>query len=472
MIDFTEGALNELSASHAVDLMRSGQVRAREYAAELLAVARDHANLNAFVTLDEEAVMSAAAEADAARAAGRPLGRLHGLPVPGKDSINVAGMPSGNGTRALRGFRPARDAAIVTRLRAEGAFVMGKTAMNELSCGWTGNDGIVGFVRNPHDTSRIAGGSSSGSAAAVSAGAAPLALGEDTIGSIRVPASCCGIVGFRPSVGRYPCEGVTPMMSGVDQVGTLARTVADISFFDDVLGPPDEGARTELDPEDLRIGVCPGDLGRSLAPDVARVQDEAVERLRRAGVTLVEIALPEALDAAEIALGIWGFEVVGAIDGFLRAQDAPVDFERLLLDARDEALWVFRSFALPPRRPSREAYAHLLSMRDRLRRTITDRLTADRVDALLFPVIPVAPTRIGDDAAVTLGGRELSLFSAMSRNVSLASCADMPSLALPAGTADSGVPIGLELAGLSGNDRRVLRIGHAIEHILTGNGAR
>ena len=168
-------------------------------------------------------------------ASGAPLGTLHGLPIPVKDSVNTKALPTSNGTRALKDFRPKEDAAILKPLFAQGAILMGKTNIHELSYGHTTNNLAFGPTRNPYDTSRVPGGSSGGSAAAVAAHMAPLAVAEDTFGSIRVPASFCGIAGLRPSVGRYPGAGVMPITPRWDTGGPLARTVADLILFDSVV---------------------------------------------------------------------------------------------------------------------------------------------------------------------------------------------------------------------------------------------
>jgi Asp-tRNA(Asn)/Glu-tRNA(Gln) amidotransferase A subunit family amidase len=169
--------------------------------------------------------LEAARAADKARAAGATLGMLHGLPIPVKDSVNTKDLPTSNGTRALRDFKAKDDAAVLKPLFAQGAILMGKTNLHELSYGWTSNNATFGPVRNPYDPEHVPGGSSGGSAAAVAARIAPLAIAEDTLGSIRVPASMCGLAGLRSTFGRYPDDGIMPLtVNKFDQVGPLARS--------------------------------------------------------------------------------------------------------------------------------------------------------------------------------------------------------------------------------------------------------
>ncbi|HEY0810931.1 MAG TPA: amidase family protein, partial [Longimicrobiales bacterium] len=193
-------ALTDLTAVGAVTAMRHGDIKAEDYAHALLDRANSLVSLNAFRALDRELVLEAARSADKRRGTGARLGALHGLPIPVKDSVNTKALPTTNGTPALRNFRPKEDAAILKPLFAQGAILMGKTSIHELSYGHTTNNLAFGPTRNPYDTSRVPGGSSGGSAAAVAARMAPLAVAEDTFGSIRVPASFCGIAGLRPTV--------------------------------------------------------------------------------------------------------------------------------------------------------------------------------------------------------------------------------------------------------------------------------
>jgi mandelamide amidase len=213
--------LTDLGAVEAVAAVRSGDVKAEDYARALLDRAAALQGLNAFRTLDPQMVLESARAADQKRASGAPLGSLHGLPIPVKDSANTKALPTSNGTRALKDFRPKEDAAILKPLFAQGAILMGKTNIHELSYGHTTNNLAFGPTRNPYDTSRVPGGSSGGSAAAVAAHMAPLTVAEDTFGSIRIPASFCGIVGLRPSVGRYPGAGLMPIAPRWDTAGPL-----------------------------------------------------------------------------------------------------------------------------------------------------------------------------------------------------------------------------------------------------------
>ena len=282
----TEGELIELTATAALRAIRRGDVKAEDYASALLARSEAGRSLNAFITLDPSLVLEAARAADRVRASGAPLPPLHGLPIPIKDSVNTRDLPTTGGTPALRNFHPREDAPLVRKLVEAGAIVMGKTNLHELSFGWTSNNLAFGAVRNPYDPTRIPGGSSGGTAAAVAARMAPLGVAEDTEGSIRVPAALCGICGFRPTTGRYPTTGVVPISPLFDQIGPHARAVEDLALFDRVAGG-DERPLPSLPLAGVRIGIGRGYFFDKLDPEVSRITEEALRKLRDAGVVLV-----------------------------------------------------------------------------------------------------------------------------------------------------------------------------------------
>ncbi len=275
--------LTELTAVDAVKAMSAGELTCEAYATALLKRCSEAASLNAFISLEPHRVLEAARDCDKQRASGNTW-RLFGLPIPVKDSVNTRSLPTTAGTPALRHFRPTEDAPIVRTLVDAGAILLGKTNLHELSYGWTSNNLAFGAVRNPYDATRIPGGSSGGTAAAIASGMAPLGVAEDTEGSIRVPAALCGIVGFRPTTRRYSTAGAVPISPLFDQVGPHARTVGDIALFDSVAtGDWSPLQRQTL--AGLRLGVGRSYWYTDLHPDVERVSNEVLRRLRAAGAT-------------------------------------------------------------------------------------------------------------------------------------------------------------------------------------------
>lgn len=468
----TPDELIALSAREAVTAMRNGRFTALAYSEALLARCAAGADLNAFITLDREAVLAQARAADARRAAGVVLGPLHGLPVPIKDSINTADLPTTAGTTALRHFRPASNAPVVARLRAAGAIVLGKTNLHELSLGWTSSNMAYGAVRNPWDHNRIPGGSSGGTAAAVAAGMAPLGLAEDTQGSIRVPAALCGLAGFRPTTGRYPNEGCAPITPLFDQVGPIARDVSDLVLFDEamtgdtspVVVPPIAG---------LRLGIAPDYYFAGLDPALAEVIEDVIGRLTHAGATIVRADLPglsALIDA--ITLPVQIHDVVPALSAWLASSGASIGFEALHQDVSPDVKAVLDAFAVPgaPMAIPEDHYGAAITVHLPALRTMLAQWFADnRLDAMLLPSTMVAATPIGADQHVLINNVEVAFATAVGRNIAPGSTAGLPGLVLPAGLAQ-GMPVGIELDGPAGSDRKLLGIGMAIEAVLGGPG--
>jgi indoleacetamide hydrolase len=455
--------LTDLTAVAAVAAMRNGDIKAEDYARALLDRAQQFDNLNAFRTLDREMVLEAATAADKSRASGAHLGALHGLPIPVKDSFNSKALPTSYGTAAYRNFRPNNDAGVLKLLLAQGGILMGKTNINELSAGWTSNNPIFGAVHNPYDPSRIPGGSSGGSAVAVAARMAPLAVAADTWGSIRVPASMCGLAGLRPSFGRYPDDGILPLADAkFDQSGSLARTVSDLALFDAAL----TSDRAPLRPTPLkgvRIGIAPEFLLSGLDPEVDRSTTDAMHKLRAAGAQLIELDLPEILKTTDDTVDtIMSYEGQLALSAFFDAQGSGITFDLMLQQASED----IRNDFDPADRPTQDAYQSALAQRQRIRDEIGRYYAQHRIVALAFPPILIPPPLIGEKGKFKIDGKEISFGHAMTRNTALGTCADLASLVLPAGMTSNGLPVGLEFDAVTGHDRALLSLGLSLERAL------
>jgi mandelamide amidase len=450
-------SLIELDATDAVAAMRSGDLRSEDYARALLDRASRLATLNAFRTLEPDRVLEAARAADLRRAEGKALGRLHGLPIPVKDSVNTRDYPTSNGTRALENFRPREDAAVLKPLLAQGAIVMGKTNIHELSRSWTCNNGAFGPVRNPYDPERIPGGSSGGSAVAVAARMAPLAIAEDTLGSIRVPATFSGVIGLRPTFGRYPGEGIMPLtFDRFDTAGPLARSMRDIALFDDVL----TGDTTPVAPkrlESVRLGLSDFLFG-GLHPDVERIALASIAKLEAAGVTMVSAEIPEeARPAMDIARAIIGYENIHCISAFLRDQGIEMTFEELIAQASPNIRELYKiTYGV-------EGRDQALRDREAMTEAFRRHYQVHRLDAMLFPAVLVPALPLGDNAEVEMPYGRVLLRNVIARNIALSPCARLASLVIPAGLTSSRLPVGMELAALPGQDRALLSLGLSVE---------
>jgi mandelamide amidase len=465
----TEGELLELTATEAVLAMSRGDVTAENYASALLARCEAGKSLNAFITLDPALVLEAARAADRTRASGAPLPPLHGLPIPIKDSVNTRELPTTGGTPALRSFHPREDAPLVRKLVEAGAMVMGKTNLHELSFGWTSNNLAFGAVRNPYDPTRIPGGSSGGTAAAVAARMAPLGVAEDTEGSIRVPAALCGICGFRPTTGRYPTTGVVPISPLFDQIGPHARAVEDLVLFDRIASG-DDGPLPSLPLAGVRIGLGRGYFFDRLDPEVSRVTEEALRKLRDAGVVLVEAEVSNLARFDEkITDVVQNHDVVPMLTRYLEEYGAGITFEQMFESVSSDVKRELELYALPGAElaVSEQAYRTALEVeRPALQEELRRYFRENDVAAIVFPATMVPALPIGQDSEVSIGGEKVGFATAMSRNIAPGSTAGIPGLVLPAGLTREGLPVAIELDAPEGADRDLLALGASMEKVL------
>jgi len=467
--DSDSAALLQLSAGEAVARMSRGEITAERYARVLLARSESLRALNAFITLEPSRVLEAARACDKHRHSGGNLGPLFGLPIPVKDSVNTRDYPTSAGTPALRDFQPAADAPIVRSLRASGAIVLGKTNLHELSYGWTSNNLAFGAVHNPYDPTRIPGGSSGGTAAAVAAHMAPLGIAEDTQGSIRVPAAMCGIAGFRPSTGRYSTKGCVPITPLFDQVGPHARSVSDLALFDSVAAD-DWRPLTATPLKGLRFGIVRDYWFTSLDEQVEHLTEQALQRLRQAGADLVETELPGLRRLIELTTdAVQNHDVRVSLAQYLKEYGTNLTFEQVVRQASPDIQAIFRSDVLPggPNFVSEQAYAQARDVHlPALRHLYRDYFTRTGVAAIVFPATLAPPPPIGQDVTVDIGQRKLPFFTVVGRNVAPGSTAGLPGLVLPAGLTTTGLPVGIEFDAPAGSDRALLAIGVSLERAL------
>ncbi|WP_433260157.1 amidase family protein [Actinosynnema sp. CS-041913] len=385
-------------------------------------------------------------------------GVLAGIPFSVKDNIDVRGLATTAGSRLLGDSPAAVDASAVSALEDAGAVVVGKTNLHELAFGITSNNKAFGPVRNPADPSRSAGGSSGGSAVGVALGVVPFALGTDTGGSVTIPASFCGVVGFRPSTGRYPGDGVVNLSTSRDTIGIHARTVRDVRTVDEVITgePADHTPPVAL--AGLRVGL-PRSRFQDLDPEVAAVVRTALSTLERAGALLVEVDPDDDLAvAAESGNDLVFFEAPHLL---ARRVGSPAEHWPRHIASPDVRALIeaIHSSPLPA-----EAYEDARAARWRLRRTYAELFT--RVDVVLSPTSPVPPPLLGEDDVILLNGRRAPTFPTVTRNVSPGTVAGLPMLSLPAGVTSAGLPIGLCLETHAFSDSRLLRIADTMQAAL------
>lgn len=410
--------------------------------AALDAAEASQSSLNAFTALDREAALAAAGTAERMLAEGYDLGPLHGIPVAVKDLVDTAGLATTMGSEQFAGRIPDRDAACVARLREAGAIVVGKTTTHEVAFGPTGDVAAGGPCRNPHDPTRMAGGSSAGSAAAVAAGIVPLAVGTDTGGSVRIPAALCGTVGFRPSPGRIPTDGVLELAWSLDAVGPIAATVADVALAFGVMADPPGRASAEgpaPDARGLRVGVVGGPWYSRVDPAVGACVSAAVDALAKSGARIVEVPVPDGEELAETYRLVQSGEAVAIHQERMSKTPerfAPETLERLRVAAEVPA-W---------------AYARALRRLHELRASAGSRF--EDADLLLTPSVPILAPEVGARDPQP-GGWE-SPRQALLAFASPWSVLGLPAISVPAPRPAGALPAGLQLVGRSGGDEALL----------------
>jgi mandelamide amidase len=467
----------DLSATEALAAIRDGSLTALAYMQTLIARARAQADLNALIFVDEAGALAAAARVDAARSSGAPLPALAGLPIVVKDNINTRDMPTTGGTPALRGARPLTTAPSLQKLLDAGAIVLGKANLHELAFGITSTNraSFAGPVRNPYDRARVPGGSSGGTAAAIAARIATCGLGTDTGGSTRVPAALTGTVGLRPSVGnggaqrRYVDTGaVVPISRTRDTVGPMGRTVADVALLDAVVT-----GTAPVEPAPLagvRLGV-PASFWAGLDAGLEAVATRARARLAQAGAEMVDVDLPGLAELnAQVSFQIALHEPIEDIPAYLAASGlTDVDLTRIVAQVASPD--VQGAFAAVMADAFGAAYPEAMSVHRPAMQALYARYFADnRLDAMLFPttILPAAPIdeAAGSGTVSVNGAAPTDTFGTFIRNTDPGSNAGIPGLSIPAGLTAGGLPVGLEIDGPVGSDRRLLAIGLSIEAVL------
>ena len=444
----------------------------------LAAIREKDGALNAYLSVDEAGALQQAAAADAARAAGRDDDLL-GIPVAVKDLINVAGQPCSCASKMLAGYVAPYDATVSARLRAVGAVFAGRTNMDEFAMGSSTEGSAFKTTRNPCDLTRVPGGSSGGSAAAVAGGEAVAALGTDTGGSIRQPAAFCGCVGLKPSYGRVSRYGVTAYASSLDQVGPLTRTVEDAAVLLQALAGVDPRDGTTLDAPvpDYRASLRDGLKGMRIGlpreyyidgtdPEVMACVRRTVDACAAAGAEIVEVSLPHteyAIAAYYIVATAEASANLARFDGVRYGHRTahPESVFDLYAQSRAEGFGaeVKRRIILGTYVLSSgyydAYYGRAQKVRTLIRRDFAEAFS--RCDVLFTPVAPTAAYRIGEACDDPLKMYLGDVFTVP------ANLAGLCGLSVPCGRTAAGLPVGLQILGPAFGECAVLRAGHSVE---------
>jgi aspartyl-tRNA(Asn)/glutamyl-tRNA(Gln) amidotransferase subunit A len=457
----TDTALAFASIEEVARLYRKRKVSPVEVTKLLLArIERLNPKLNAFITVTPEQALAQAKKAESELFARRrrDRGPLHGIPISLKDNIYTKGIRTTAGSKILKDFIPDRDAAVWSILKDAGAILLGKTNLHEFAYGVTTNNPHYGPTRNPWDLARIPGGSSGGSAAAVAAGLCYGSIGTDTGGSIRIPASLCGVVGIKPGIGRVPSseqDGVVPLSPTLDFVGPLARTISDaVALLDPIF------LYTEKDPplrklpklsSRIRLGIPKEFFFDIVSDEVIGVYQQAIRHAEKRGATIRQVSIPMLSETQEAGNDIAWPEATyyHRKSGWFPTRAAEYGEDvRTRLEMGDKVLAT--------------TYLQALEKRQKFIEQLTLAMLDTKVDALVVPTTPIVAPLIGEESTAVRGKNHPTRALLLRLNRP-ANFAGVPAVSVPCGFTPAGLPVGLQLVGLATKERALLTLARVFE---------
>jgi aspartyl-tRNA(Asn)/glutamyl-tRNA(Gln) amidotransferase subunit A len=473
--------VNDEVPTSAADIawnVRNNVIRAADVLERhLAAIDEREGDIHAFNLVLADEARARAAEIDDAVSVGRDPGPLAGVPIALKDNMCTRGIPTTCSSKILDGWRPPYDATVVTKLRDAGAVVIGKTNLDEFAMGSSTENSAFGATRNPHDTSRVPGGSSGGSAAAVAAGFAAASLGSDTGGSIRQPAALCGVVGVKPTYGAVSRYGLVAFASSLDQIGPFARDVADAALVLETIsghdqmdstsirqGPLEITRQLDMGVGGLRVGRIT-DLPDGASPDVAARLEEAFDALRAAGAEIVDVEVPAfsyGLTAYYLIAPAEASSNLARYDGvrFGHRIEAP-DTNAMYMATRTDGFGaeVKRRIMLGTYALSAGYYDAYYGRALKVRRSIAADFAAayERADVLLTPASPTVAFHLGDKTS-----DPMSMYLCDTYTIPSNLTGD-PAMSVPFGTGDDGLPVGVQVLAPALEESRMFRTAAELE---------
>ena len=419
--------------------------------------------LSAFIEVRKDDIIEQAKASSARYAAGQPIGPLDGVPIPIKDEFDVQGYRTRVGTSFKGGRAASEDSVVARRLREQGAILFGKTHMTELGLGGVGTNPNHRAPRNPHDPTRITGGSSSGSAAAVAAGIAPLALGSDAGGSIRMPAALCGVYGMKPTYGKIPTTGGSLLSWSLDHLGPLGSSVDDLALFvDATAGPNAQDEASMFGPEarkqgqlripslkGLKFAWCP-EYADDAEESVRRSFHEALARLREHGATIERVDLQWVREIMKVGYVTFTVEAAAGQRDWLKTHRDQYNLDTRMVLAIGENV-------------SAVEYLNAQRIRTLIRREFGD--ICSRYDAFLNPTLACTAVKV-DPVAEKYGQVDTKLNSLIARYTFAGTLTGFPAINIPCGTDSKGLPIGLHMMARPWHDERLLRVAAAADQVM------
>ncbi len=464
-------------------LLESKQVSSEEVAQKYLnRIKEKDSEINAFITVDEDGVLQQARAADQRRAQGSPLSKWDGIPIAIKDNISTQGLLTSCASKFLSNYKPVFDATVVSKLKQAGLPIIGKTNLDEFAMGSSTEYSTYGATCNPHDIERVSGGSSGGSAAAVAAEMIPWALGTDTGGSIRQPASFCGVVGLKPTYGRVSRFGVVALAPSLDHVGPLAKSVEDVAILFSLLAGSDPGDSTsaQIGPfavpswdgsvvKGLKIGVPEEFFSTGLNSEVEQAVRNSLKMLEAQGATLIPISLASNAYAIDTYLTIVTAEASSSLarfDGIRYGERVDAeDTNTMYAKSRAAGFGteVKRRIMLGTYVLSASQYEEYYEQAQKVRTIIKQEVSEalKQVDVIITPTTPTPAFKIGEKRDPL----ELYLSDLYT---AIANLSGVPALSLPCGTTSAGLPMGVQVMGDYFSEELILQVGSLIEQGVGG----
>lgn len=438
-----------------------------------------NSRINAYITFEPEKLLAAAEESDRRRASGRALSQFDGIPVAVKDNINTDGIRTTCASKILENFVPPFNATVVEKMKEKGLLIAGKTNMDEFAMGSSTENSYFGATKNPYDTERVPGGSSGGSAAAVSAFMAPAALGSDTGGSIRQPASFCGVTGIKPTYGRVSRYGLVAYASSLDQIGTFGRSVDDTAALLEIISGHDPKDSTSINREvdikasaltgnvkGMKLGV-PAEYFNAIDPEIKSIIENKIEALKKQGAQIIPISLRYTQYAIPVYYLIATAEAssnLARYDGVkygFRSPDTK-DLASLYLKSRSQGFGrevkrriIIGTFSLSS--GYYDAY-YVKALKGRTLLINDFRDAFSKVDAIISPVTTTTAFKIGQ-----MSSDPLQMYMSDILTIS-ANLAGIPGISVPAGLDSKGLPVGLQVMGNHFMEQKILEAAKAVEN--------
>jgi len=481
MKDFLNSTVVELAK-----VIASGARTAEEVLVSYISQAEEKSHLNALLFLDEikEEAIQKAKRIDLKIKNKEAVGKLAGVPFIVKDNIETQGISTTNGSKTLEGFKPKQNSPVVQKLIDEDAIILAKANMHECAFGITSLNAAYGDVKNPNDPSKIAGGSSGGTAAGVAANMAPFGLGTDTGGSTRIPPALNGLVGFRPTLLRYSQENTVPISSSRDTIGLITKNMEDTILIDSVVKDYDKDSLPKTEVKGLRLGILKEYFFQNLSVEVEELIHNALDKLSRAGVELVEVSIDNLFELTQSVSFQLVLSEAKAIKDYFIKNEIPFELDDFLskLSSAD-VKGVYQNVVFGPPiegLTDAETYKDVIeNRRPALIKAIENCYKTFNIEGLLFPMTPLEACAISEakEGVVTYntknGLKQIAatqegdhIFGTYIQNADPGSTSGMPGITIPMGKTSNKLDVGLGLDGLANNDLKILSIGLQLEQIL------